>query len=785
MTEESTNSFEVRWDPSTDNLGLVHYEVYKDEAKLATTNDTHYRIRYLVPHTNHTFKVRAFDFLGTPSAFTPLFKLEQDTTSPTIPGNFRVSSPGFTKVYLAWDFSSDESGISGYELLCNGEVLAFTNKTHYLVINLVVTEAYSFAVRAKDMNGLYSAYATLTLQARPVLKNPKVTIIQHEPSNNSYRARLTWDKIEEPQFPIGFYYHFRGYVVTTPHTIGETIPGIDFRSHEPGGEITFNSFIYFQGVAADSGEEYIYTFTFDPTPPEKITNLKLTSRTPASTSITWSPSTSTNVSNYAISLNEQPPTLVPASVNSYVFEQLPMSEDFLIEVWAVSSHAEPSTVESIITGPPGKPGAIQVSNINITTASLYWEHSTSNDVTGYEITLSDGSKHTTQNNRYIFTELIISTSYTVEVRAVNFYGRISEPSTTSFNTNDTHHPTKPGTPIITNNSGSSVTVSWLPSTDNVAVTAYEVILDSDPLILVSANSHIFNGLKDKTAYTVHVRARDAAGNRSEQSSTSFTTKDITPPSPPGRFSITNITSSNADIHWMASTGDVAYYELTIGSRQPIYISTNSTFSTGLTEGTLYSVMVRAQDAVGNFSAPSFDSFTTKTTRPPGKPGSPVASDITDTSARLNWTSAEGLNVTYRVSLNGSVVVEKLGQLHLNVRSLQSGTEQVVEVVATNEAGASEASSTSFRTLPPGPSNFRYTQPADETILEWDAPSESIEPVTGYRVTLINPDGREFNYSPTAPTMRERLPAKIRYGVRITARSAAGVSAPLVSEFTTK
>lgn len=60
----------------------------------------------------------------------------------------------------------------------------------------------------------------------------------------------------------------------------------------------------------------------------------------------------------------------------------------------------------------------------------------------------------------------------------------------------------------------SFTLSWLPSTDNVGVTGYEVLMNGALSATVTGTSMNISGLTASTSYIMTVRARDAAGNRS-------------------------------------------------------------------------------------------------------------------------------------------------------------------------------------------------------------------------------------------------------------------------------
>lgn len=76
------------------------------------------------------------------------------------------------------------------------------------------------------------------------------------------------------------------------------------------------------------------------------------------------------------------------------------------------------------------------------------------------------------------------------------------------------------------NSSTAATVKWLAATDNEGVTNYHVYLNNKLYSTVDANQTAItlDSLAENTAYTVAIKALDAAGNESVQSPTaSFTT----------------------------------------------------------------------------------------------------------------------------------------------------------------------------------------------------------------------------------------------------------------------
>ena len=86
-------------------------------------------------------------------------------------------------------------------------------------------------------------------------------------------------------------------------------------------------------------------------------------------------------------------------------------------------------------------------------------------------------------------------------------------------TSDSEAPSAPGNLTVTGVTSTSVALSWTASTDNVAVSGYDVYVDNAFQTSVASTSAAISGLAPSTTYMVYVVARDAAGNKSNSSAT--------------------------------------------------------------------------------------------------------------------------------------------------------------------------------------------------------------------------------------------------------------------------
>ncbi|MFB6719093.1 discoidin domain-containing protein [Kribbella sp. NPDC056345] len=80
-----------------------------------------------------------------------------DTEAPTVPAGLASSAVTANSVGLSWTASTDNIGVSGYDVLRNGVVVATSTTTSYTDTGLTADTSYSYSVRARDLAGNVSA----------------------------------------------------------------------------------------------------------------------------------------------------------------------------------------------------------------------------------------------------------------------------------------------------------------------------------------------------------------------------------------------------------------------------------------------------------------------------------------------------------------------------------------------------------------------------------------------------------------------------------------------------
>ncbi len=369
------------------------------------------------------------------------------------------------------------------------------------------------------------------------------------------------------------------------------------------------------------------------------------------------------------------------------------------------------------TEAPTAPTSLTASNETENTIDLNWTASTDNvGVTEYEVFQGGTSVATVTGTSYQATGLTANTSYSFYVTAKDAAGNVSPQSNTvnaSTTAPDTTAPSNPTGLSSSNVTDTSVDLSWNASTDNVAVTGYDVY-QGGSLIGSSANtSYSVTGLTASTAYSFTVRAKDAAGNVSGDSNTVNVTTDATP------INYCASQSSNINDEYI---GRVQLNTIDNASGAQFY--TNFTnISTTLSKGTQYTITVTPTwtgtiysegysvwidyNKDGDFTDAGEQVFSQAPTQATPVSGSfTVPAGATETSTRM------------RVSMSYNAIPT----------SCQSFTYGEVEDYTVVIAGA--APDTQAPTNPTGLAAANTTETT--TDLSWNASTDNVG-VTGYDV----------------------------------------------------
>jgi chitodextrinase len=180
-TVTSTRSVALNWHPSTDNIQVTGYTIYRNGAVVGNVASTTYTDNNTSFQSSYTYSVTAFDEVGntsgqsTPVAITTP---APDTTAPSVPQNIAATSLSPSVINVTWSPSTDNVGVAGYYVYRNGSQIATIASTSYTDVGLATDTTYEYAVNAYDSSGNMSAktsVAATTLSFIPAPTLPPVT----------------------------------------------------------------------------------------------------------------------------------------------------------------------------------------------------------------------------------------------------------------------------------------------------------------------------------------------------------------------------------------------------------------------------------------------------------------------------------------------------------------------------------------------------------------------------------------------------------------------------------
>lgn len=166
-------SVTLTWDPSTDDVGVTGYAVFRDGSlvKQVPGDTLTATVGGLTPDTAYGLYVVASDAAGNwspPSSNLPVRTLPGEPSPPSVPSNLRVVSVTSTCVTVAWDPSVDNVGVVGYDVYLDGRFFGTTPVPSITICGLTPATTYSVSVAARDAQGNVSQRSnSLAVTTRP------------------------------------------------------------------------------------------------------------------------------------------------------------------------------------------------------------------------------------------------------------------------------------------------------------------------------------------------------------------------------------------------------------------------------------------------------------------------------------------------------------------------------------------------------------------------------------------------------------------------------------------
>ncbi len=569
---KTANTVSLSWTASTDNVAVTAYDVKRNGVTVGSPTTTSFTDTGLAASTAYTYTVVARDAAGNASAASSSLAVTTnaatDTQAPTAPTGLTSPSKTATTVNLSWTASTDNVGVTSYEIRRGGNAVGTATSTSFVDSGLTPNTAYSYTVVARDAAGNTSAASSalaVTTSGSSDTQAPTAPTGLTSPSKTATTVSLSW----------------------TASTDNVGVTAYDIK--RAGATVGTAAMTSFTDTGLTASTAYSYTVVAR----DAAGNVSAAS---SPLSVTTSAASSGSASYEAESSGN---TLAGGAV--------------------VSSSANASGGAKV--GYVGNGGTLTFNGVTAASAGNYVLTLVylSAEARSVQVTVNAGSPVTVALPSSGGWDVLKTYDLTVALASGNNTVKLANPSgwapdidrivvSTSGGV-DLQAPTVPTNVVFGTITTSSIALSWTAATDNIGVTGYTVRRNGAIVGTPTATSYSDTGLASGTTYNYTVAARDAAGNFSDQtataSATTLTAPDTTAPSAPTGLN-GSAGSSNVFLTWTAATDNVAVtgYIVFRGGTQIGTSTATSYQDIGLNPATAYSYTVKARDAAGNISAAS-------------------------------------------------------------------------------------------------------------------------------------------------------------------------------------
>ncbi|WP_179232833.1 discoidin domain-containing protein [Paenibacillus rigui] len=312
-----------------------------------------------------------------------------DTQAPTAPTSLTATAASSSQIQLSWTASTDNVGVTGYDVYRGGILVGSSATTAYSDTGLAASTAYSYTVKAKDAAGNASAASNTASATTQAAAGGNLAL------GKTYSASTTWST----SYPAA--YAFDGSTSTRWSASSGSLNN-QWVSVDLGAATTYNEVVLkettFQRVSS-----YKLQSSADGT---TYTDIAGTSGTTigASKSVSFSPVTSRYLRLYVTTATDVP------TIN---------------EVEVYSTAAGDTTA-------PAAPTGLTATAASSSQIQLSWTASTDNvGVTGYDVYRGAAKVGSVTTTTYTDAGLTASTAYSYTVKAKDAAGNVSAASNTA------------------------------------------------------------------------------------------------------------------------------------------------------------------------------------------------------------------------------------------------------------------------------------------------------------------------------------------------------------------
>lgn len=535
-------------------------------------------------------KINAIEIIPDTGGGTP------DTQAPTTPGSLQSSNVTATSATLSWTASTDNVGVTGYNVSRNGVPLSTVTSTSFADAGLSPGTTYAYSVVAIDGAGNTSSAASLDVTTgtttdtqAPTTPGPLTFT-----SVTANSVTLNWGASSDNT-------SVTGYRVSRDGTVMTTVNALTYTDSPLTPSTTYAYSIVALDASGNASTPQNASIATAAGGGGTLPTIRVNAGGPAyvdTAGNTWSADTGFNAGKTSTDSSTVNGTTDPQLFKTLRFDESPAPE--LIYAFPVPNGSY--TVKLYLSETSGSllaPGK-RVFDVNIQGTRAF------EDVDIY-VQAGGGYKALVLQATANVTNGQVSIQFLHQVNNPRISAIEILPNGSTPPPTDTQPPTSPSGLAASGVTSTAANLTWTASTDDVGVTGYRVSRDGSLLATVNSTNYSDSGLTPSTAYQYGVVAIDAANNASSPATLAVSTlppADTQAPTVPTNLAASNLTPTSVKITWDASTDnvDVTGYNV---YRDAVLLGTvtATTYSdSGLTGSTTYSYSVVAVDAAGNTAA---------------------------------------------------------------------------------------------------------------------------------------------------------------------------------------
>jgi chitodextrinase len=556
---------------ASDDIGVTGVGFYDGDTLIGTDTTSPYSVSWntsTAANGTHDLTAKATDASGkTGTSTTVTVNVFNDAVAPTTPTHLTAAAVSETQVNLAWDASTDDVGVTGYEVwraTGNGssvKIATATTAVGYIDNGVSAGTIYHYTVKASDGAGNTSAPSTIADvttpdNTAPVFPNGSSLTAQ---ILSSTEVQLNWAAGATDNIGVTGYRVTRmitgdiGSTVTLANTNSATF-GLTDNGLTPGTSYSYTvRATDGAGNLSASLEAAITLPVPDSQAPGAPANLHVSSSTTTSLTISWDkPIDNIGVTGYQVWRSDS--TVSPLATitggDTLVFTNsgLTPGTSYSYTVKAIDAAGNVSDASTILNATtladlqaPTTPGNLVTSNVTLTGITLSWNASSDDSgIAGYQVWRSDSPSGTfalvsgaTPNTTFADSSLQSGTAYYYFVRAIDIYGNSADSVVVQVTTltPDTTPPAVSLTAPATGTTISGTVTLAANASDNVGVVGVQFLVDGVAIGSEDTTSPYSYSLNTASltngTHTLAARARDAAGNATTSSTVTVTVNNVT------------------------------------------------------------------------------------------------------------------------------------------------------------------------------------------------------------------------------------------------------------------